>query len=208
MEARVARAMSAPSILRAAISAGIIPDSAEVSRKGVAQWDDGVLAWVAWLSKDKTGRLLWHTNTGDAKFGDAMEEYGRLSVPIRGIGDPSLEWPAAFTEDVAAWLRDGLGESLTFVEDRADLCRLLQEKGDVARGGLYAWLPIANYPARLVQSLILARDLGSAELEQRALERLAGEPVELSHGRVLDIQSSAGRWAKEYAKVLGIPVQL
>jgi hypothetical protein len=206
MEARVARALSAPGILRAAIEARILPDTAEVSRKGVAQWDDGVLSWVAWLSKSRTGRLLWHTNIGDAKFGDALEEYGRLSVPVRGIGDPAIDWPDAFTEDVMVWLRNGLGASLAFIEDRTDLCRALQEKGDLARGELYAWLPLANYPARLVQSLILARDIGSGELEKRALDLLSGGPVELPDGRELDVQSSAKRWAKEYAKALDIPV--
>jgi len=202
------RSMSPARILRAAADAGIIPVDAEISPKGEARWQANALSSVAWLAKDATGGLLWHVNTGDAKFGPALEKFGGLSVPIRSQIDDSLAWPATFSEEFAAVMRSTLGMGAVFVEGRADLCGLLAERHDVARAGVHAWLPTANYPARLVQALILARDIQSADLESITLERLNGPTIELSNGRIMDIMTSAKEWAKRYSKALQVEISI
>jgi hypothetical protein len=83
-----------------------------------------------------------------------------------------------------------------FVVDRLDLAQLLASESDVRRGSLTTWLPPANYPARLVQALILARDLGSVELEAEVKEKLRSGTLLLPGGQEVDIASSAKRWAK------------
>lgn len=68
-----------------------------------------------------------------------------------------------------SFFRAGLGQAARFVSDRAELCALLSSRHDVRRGDLFARLPVANYPARLVLALVLARDIGSVELESASV---------------------------------------
>ena len=79
---------------------------------------------------------------------------------------------------------------------------------DVPRGRLYAWLPRASYPARLVQALIIARDMGSSRLVSMIEEKLHGSPVVLSNGDRIDIFPAARYWAEEFEKALGARIDL
>ncbi|MER7375411.1 hypothetical protein [Streptomyces lanatus] len=135
--------------------------------------------------------LAWHLNVGDAKFGSALEKYGRMSVPVRSATN-EMSWPQAVDDSLEEFLREGLGRAAHFVADRTDLCELLSSSEDVHQGNLYAWLPVANYPARLVQSLVLARDTGSSALESRIRGQLAQEPIRLSNGRFMDVMVGQG----------------
>ncbi len=149
--------------------------------------------------------LAWHMNVGDAKFGPALEKYGRMSVSIRSSSN-EMPWPQAVDSLVEEFLREGLGRATQFVTDRIDLCLLLSSSEDVQRGNLYAWLPVANYPARLVQALVLARDIGSLDLESKIQGQLTQAPIRLSNGRSMDILASAKGWASRYSGALGLDI--
>ncbi|MFF3654810.1 hypothetical protein [Streptomyces olivochromogenes] len=144
---------------------------------------------------------------GDAKFGPPLATYGSLSVPIRSSQD-STAWPTALDDSLTSFLQDGLGKAAEFVADRGDLCSILSSPETVVRGNLHAWLPVANYPARLVQALILARDLGLDEMQVQIERKLAQDPIRLSNGRLLEILSSAKGWAAKYSAALGFTVDL
>ncbi|MEU8728042.1 hypothetical protein AB0C68_01470 [Streptomyces tendae] len=146
-------------------------------------------------------------NVGDAKFGPTLERYGRMSVPIRSSNNEML-WPQAVDGSLEEFLREGLGRAAQFVADRTDLCMLLSSSEDVQRGELYAWLPVANYPARLVQALVLARDIGSSGLESRIQGQLEQGPIRLSNGRSMDVLASAKGWASRYSSALGIDIPI
>ncbi|MFD5090000.1 hypothetical protein ACFWMR_05330 [Amycolatopsis thailandensis] len=173
----------------------------------MARWESQGLAYLAWISEDVAGSLTWNMNVGDAKFGPALEKYGRMSVPIRGSGS-EMPWPRAVDTSLEKYLLEGLGGSTRFVADRTDLCVLLSSPGDVWRGELSVWLPVANYPARLVQALVLARDLGSADLESRIQGRLEQGPIRLSNGRSMDVLASAKGWASRYSSALGFDIAI
>jgi hypothetical protein len=144
-------------------------------------------------------------NVGDAKFGPALEKYGRMSVPVRATQN-SMAWPAKISDELGSFLRNGVGAASEFVSDRADLCSILSSESDVVRGGLHAWLPIANYPARLVQALILAQDLGSDEMQGGIRDKLRSGPIRLSNGKILDVEQSAKGWASKYSLALGVHI--
>src|ERR1044072_2396560 len=144
-----AKSLSAPAVLRAAMELDVVPSDADVSRRGEVRWESNELAYLGWISKDAAGLLTWHMNVGDAKFGSALERYGRLSVPIRSSSN-EMPWPQVVDSSLEEFLQEGLGRASRFVTDRTDLCKLLSSSGDVQRGNLFVWLPVANYPARLV----------------------------------------------------------
>ncbi|MFH8659879.1 hypothetical protein [Streptomyces afghaniensis] len=149
--------------------------------------------------------LTWYMNVGDAKFGPALEKYGRMSVPIRASSN-EMPWPQVVDSSLEEFLREGLGRAARFVADRIDLCELLSASEDVRRGNLYAWLPVANYPARLVQSLVLVRDIGAPALESQIRARLEQGPIRLSNGRSMDVLESAKGWASRYSSALGFDI--
>lgn len=201
----MAKPMPAPAVLRATVKLGALPPDALVSRTGEARWECRGLAHLAWVSKSPEGALTWHVNVGDAKFGPTLEKYGSMSVPVRAAQN-SIAWPAEISDELESFLRNGVGAASEFVSDRADLCFILSSDGDVVRGGLHAWLPVANYPARLVQALILAQDLESDEMQRLIREKLASGPIRLSNGRSLDIGKSAQGWASKYSDALGVRI--
>ncbi|MFF9185090.1 hypothetical protein [Streptomyces misionensis] len=201
----MAKPLTVPAVLRAAMELGAVPSQAEVSRRGEVRWKSQGLAYLGWISKDAAGMLTWHMNVGDAKFGSALEKYGRMSVPIRSSSNET-PWPQAMDSSLEEFLREGLGRAARFVADRTDLCELLSSCEDVQRGDLYVWLPVANYPARLVQALVLARDIGDTDLESRIRGQLEQGPIRLSNGRSIDVLTSAKGWASRYASALGFDI--
>lgn len=202
-----AKPLTAPAVLRAAMELGVLPSKAEVSRQREVRWESEDLAYLGWISKEAAGMLAWHMNVGDAKFGPALEKYGRMSVPIRSPRN-EMPWPQAVDSSLEEFLREGLGRATQFVADRIDLCVLLSSSADIRRGNLYAWLPVANYPARLVQALVLARDIGAPDLESEIYGRLRQEPIHLSSGRTMDILASAKGWASRYSSALGLDIPI
>jgi hypothetical protein len=202
------RAPSAPGILRAAIAAGFLPRTAEVNRNGAARWDSRGLEHLAGVGKlPPLGELHWSVSVGDLKFASAMQEYGRMSIILRGV-DGGVPWPAAINGSLMEFLQRGVAEAVDFVHDRADLCRLLASPEDVHRGRVYAWLPVGSFPARLVKALVLARDMQRADLEAEIREKLNAGLIVMSHGPDIDIRASAQQWAKSYSKALGMDIPL
>ncbi|MFE4175361.1 hypothetical protein ACFRR7_25515 [Streptomyces sp. NPDC056909] len=203
----MAKPLTAPAVLRAAMNLGAVPPDADVSRRGEVRWESEGLAYLGWISKDAADMLAWHMNVGDARFGSALEKYGRMSVPIRSSCE-EMSWPQVMDSSLEGFLREGLGRAAQFVTGRIDLCELLSSRENVQRGDLYVWLPVANYPARLVQALVLARDLGEPDLESRILVQLEQGPIRLSNGRSMDVLGSAKRWASRYSGVLGFDIPI
>ncbi|WP_157606495.1 hypothetical protein [Saccharomonospora cyanea] len=144
---------------------------------------------------------------GDAKFGPALEKYGSMSVPIRSSSN-EVPWPQTVDRSLEVFLREGLGRATQFVANRTELCLLLSSYEDVQRGELYAWLPVANYPARLVQALVLARDIGSPGLEPWIQGCLEQGSLRLSTGRSMDVLASAKGWASRYSSALGFDIMV
>jgi hypothetical protein len=189
---------------------GVIPQSAEIDRKGRATWVSDDISLVALLERRPDDRLGWHAFAGDAKFGAALSTFGGLSVAIDPVVDDSIDGAEANRLSGAAedFFRNGIGAARWFVEDRADLASLLASEVDVQRGKLTTWLPRANFPARLVQALIIARDLGLVDLEFRIQQKIKSGTLLLPGGQEVDIAASAKRWAVQYGKVLGFEVPL
>lgn len=206
----MAKQISASRVLKMALSIGAIPESATIDRRGRATWSSGDFALVVNLERRPDGRLAWHAFVGDLKLGPALSSFGSLSIAIDPVADDAVDWPATDdpTESIREFLCGGIAVAPSFVADRLDLAYLLASEFDVRRGNLATWLPRVNYPARLVQALILARDLGSIELEAEVQEKLRFGTLLLPGGQESDIASSAKRWAKQYAKALGCEVVL
>lgn len=198
---------NAPSILRAAIEAGCLPYSAEVKRNGQALWVSDELHYTVWIEKVPDGQMRWSLNVGDAKFGHALEKYGRMAVRLRGV-QRVTPWPAEIDESFTSFLELQIGAAAHFVHDRADLCELFASPEDVRRGEVYAWLPLANYPARLVQALVLAGDMQRRDLETAIRRKLAVGSVEFPDGDTLDVGESATRWAKTFSRALELDIRL
>lgn len=203
----MAKGMSAPSVLRAAISAEVVPATAVVSRRGEGRWTSGELSYVLWVSRTHDENLTWELYVGDTKFGSAMESYGGMSVPIRSEQN-STPWPTQVNESLLGFLQTGIGGARNFVKGRSDLCSLLSSREDVVRGRFFAWLPIANYPSRLVQALVLARDMGDDGTASAVRAAMDQEPITLSNGHKLEILADAKQWAKRYSAALGFDVQI
>ncbi len=203
------RTMTPGHILRAAAAAEVIPGSAEVDRTGRATWTDGPFALVTDLLRRPDGRLGWRAFVGDATLGPALAAYGGLFVTIEPARDDAVAWPEGtrLPDVVAAFLRDGIGAARGFVADRADLAALLASDGDVRRGDLAARLPAANYPARLVQALIIARDAGADQLCADIQATLASTAPVWAGERQIDVAASARHWAQQYGKALGYAVE-
>jgi hypothetical protein len=154
--------MPAGQVLRHAAEAGIIPPAAPISRKGEATWRADGRELLARVERQSDRMLSWHTYVGDAKLGPAMAKFGRLAVRIEPASGEVIDWTqrSGLSDEVLRYLREGIGASLHFVVDRADLAQILASEHDIRRGGLSTWLPRGSYPARLVEALILARDMG------------------------------------------------
>lgn len=205
----MARMLGGRQALRLEAEIGAIPASAEITPgKRSALWRRGELYAVCRLEKEQGHILTWYAFIGDAKLGPAMTEYGSLSVSIRELIDDVIEWPTRSSTQLEEFLRENLGKASEFILDREDLCLVLASDDDVPRGRLYAWLPRASYPARLVQVLIIARDMGSSRLVSMIEEKLHGSPVVLSNGDRIDSFPAARYWAEEFEKALGARIDL
>ncbi|ONI74201.1 hypothetical protein BWI15_12685 [Kribbella sp. ALI-6-A] len=192
-------------MLRQAIKAGAIPVEASLVPRRGAEWTAGELSYGLWLGSKHGGELTWVFNVGDVRLESWMAGRGARPVPIydsRG----ALPWPVSADEVLIDFVRPWQAAA-EFVKDRVDFCRLLASSEDVRRGPVHAWLPPANYPARLVQALIVARDLGDEGLEEQIVAKLhAGGSVDLPTGRVTDLDQ-ARKWAREWSDVLGYEVK-
>lgn len=205
----MAKPLSAPQILRIAAGISAIPASAEINaRQRSALWRRGELEVLCQVTKEQGHILTWSTFIGDAKLGPAMTDFGSLSIKIRGLTDYVTEWPIRPSAELETFLQENLGKSSEFIVDREDLCELLASYDDVARGRFYAWLTRGSYPARLVQALIVAHDMGSSRHISMIKEKLNGGPIVLSSGDRIEILPKARYWAKEYEKALGAKIDL
>lgn len=204
----MAKNLTPPAIIDGAVRDGVVPGEAQVSPKGEARWSRTGLSYLLRVERRPDGSFAWHLYVGDEKFGPAMKDYGSLSIMIRTVGDPSIPWPTDSDQGFAEAFHGELREAVRFVDNRADLARIFAADSDVCRGSLYAWLPSGNLASRLVQSVVVARDMGDEMLAEEALSKLRSGILVASYGREVDILVSAKEWAKRYSKALGFKVEL
>lgn len=196
---------SASKIMRLARERGLLPAGAEISRAGEATWRAHDLEYECWperVDEDLTLAL----NVGDAVLGPKLSEYGRLAVRLRT--EERIGWPgSSVTADQLAFVEALLGEMRAVVAGRRELALVLAAEEPVTRGRVYAWQDRGNHPARLVQALILARDLGDAGLEKHVLGILHGHPTKVPAGYD-SVLTQARRWAADFGKALGQKITL
>jgi hypothetical protein len=186
-----------------------MPVDAEVSSNGVSRWQENHLLFQLMLERKRDGNLAWTLIVGDAKFGPALKNYGYMSILVRLIGNPSIPWPTGSADqEFARFFLDGVAEARAFVSGRADLAGIFASDTDVCRGSVYAWLPPANYISRLIESLIIARDIGDDEFAGDILGRLHSGVQVPSYDRDVDILVMARELAKPFSKALGFQVEL
>ncbi|MFD9941082.1 hypothetical protein ACFWYW_41270 [Nonomuraea sp. NPDC059023] len=203
----MAKPLTLPAIIRLAVEIGIIPRHASLTRGGEAAWESGELEYVGWVSRTAAGNLSWDMNIGDVNFGPQMDRFGRMSIPIRSEQN-EVTWPRKADDTLEEFLTEGPGKASKFVMSRLDLCQLLAAESSIYRGNLHAWLPVANYPARLVQALIIARDIPSTQLESEILERMNQGDIHISPDRSLNVYEDARYWAQRYSSALGIAIAI
>src|SRR5690242_4737578 len=104
-----------------------------------------------------------------------MKRYGGMSVRVRAISEGVLSWPLKGERESLLLYLDEMHHGIEFVRHRADLASLLAEESDVVRGAACAWQPAASYPARLVQSLVLARDIGANDLIDCVVDKMSSD---------------------------------
>ena len=204
----MATKVTAGAVLRRAAEIGVLPDSFSLVRRRGAEWAVGELSYTLWVRKDADDSLSWTLHVGDAKLGPRLSDFGMLTVPVRDTRS-ARTWPTSLDQSMDDFIRDAWEPALRVVADRSDLALLLAANDDVHRGHFSVWLPEANLPARLVQSLIIARDLGDRALEDAVLTRLHdGTSRELPNGRTIDKLYSARQWARDYSAALGYEVAI
>ncbi|MFI2652416.1 MULTISPECIES: hypothetical protein [Micromonospora] len=204
------RSLTPVALLKAAIATEAIPASAQIYRKGYASWSTPDFELTAVISGQPGGQLEWHLFVNDARLGPAMSDFGGMSVSVSSADGNAIPRNGVDinSEEAVSFLHNGIGAAKSFVRDRADLARLLASPTDVQRGELMAWLPAANYPARLVKALFVARDAELSELISEIDQKLKAGSILLPGGEELQIRPSARRWAREYAKRLGVEVPI
>ncbi|MDL9978304.1 hypothetical protein [Microbacterium candidum] len=164
------RKVTAPGVVRLAVELGLVPSHAEIRRDGSVQWKSETFSYIGFVYREDED-LAWTLWVGDANFPDV--EGGMLSVPI--MGEPySMPWPTRVDDNLTTFLRNGLGEAARFVKSREDLCLLLASRDNVRRGHVTTRFFEGNHPARFVGALVIARDMGRADLEADVLGKLAG----------------------------------
>ena len=90
----------------------------------------------------------------------------------------------------------------------SDLCWPLTAQDDVARGSLTTW-NYQKFAARVVKSLLLARQRGDRQDEQRALAILhSGAEVPVSPNSSENILVVARRRAEEISRDTGLDIRL
>jgi hypothetical protein len=213
-----------------ALQAGVLPSEGTVQagrgQTSVCYLDSGVrrVFSLGRLKHDPT-RLGWTVFIEDATYGNhhplgpsavwvrPPEKSDEDRVRERLRGEDPEDWengycrptpgqglPARLVFDLARWVRAGLG----FVTDRRDLGRLLLSEVDVRRGELSAFLRPGPAPARLVHSIMIARDLGDRELERAGLDKLARDRDRAIRGWIETFGAAVAHWATQAAERTGV----
>lgn len=198
--------VSAASILRQLAKAGLIPEDAAITSRGVATWQQGDLECVTWL-EESTGAVHASMNVGDARLGPPMDEFGRMAARLRarlpGIARPQRK---VLTDEEVAYFQRVIGAERAFLSGRRDLVDVLASESEVVRGDVCAWQDKAGHVARRVQALILAGDMGELALANRLRDSLRTSRQQ-SPGDLPELVQ-ARRWANAYAKKLGRRVEI
>jgi hypothetical protein len=188
------------------------PESADFdARNGRIDWTAEDLRVSAYLENEDGGNLLgWSLFVGDAKFGPSLEGLGEMAVRIESTSGQKIPWPVVSDDDgrLKEFYGSGLLVAQKLIASREQLARFLICKSDVGRGQVKIWLNAANYPARLVEALLLARDLNDVELEQLVMAKINSGPLVFPDGDQIDVKADAGYWAKKYQKALGIQIPI
>ncbi|MFI8524584.1 hypothetical protein ACIGB8_09065 [Promicromonospora sukumoe] len=187
-------------ILDGFVARKILPPGTQVDAAGSATWQ-GVELYCELSLDPRSGG--WDCWTGDLRF-RALEAagYGGVKVKIRPV------------ESRAGWRADPellvpeLKQAVSFARDREDLCEILMHPESLVRGSVEAWQMIANYPARLAQALLIARDLGRDDLDEKVRAAVGEAPATNVYGKQVVAVESVRRWLAEYTRVVGLEVSI
>lgn len=97
-------------------------------------------------------------------------------------------------------------QALAVVRDRRDLCLLLLDDEPVTRGDIAIPLTEGDSPARLVDAIVLARHLGDAEAEQRALAKLERKGAEEDPDTGNTYRELVAYWGAVYRPLVPVPL--
>ncbi|MEO3799388.1 hypothetical protein ABGA98_05085 [Nonomuraea sp. B1E8] len=107
-----------------------------------------------------------------------------------------------FIADIRHW-----GDSLvSFVSSQQDFGMLLLADSDVHRNGVRAEFRSSNSPARLVQSVIVARQIRDFDLEHTALQKLQRMANHKIDGFLPTYGKAVQYWAKEYRSKVQVDI--
>jgi hypothetical protein len=213
-----------------ALQAELLPPDGELEAgRGVAtiRYLDWGLRRVFWLGADRYDRerVVWEVFVEDATYGNGSP-LGPCAVWVRPpekpveakareavSGERGEDWENGYRRptpgqglsarlvfDLARWARP----ALAFVADRRDLGYLLLNESDVRRGEVSALLGSGLHASRLVNSVMLARDLGDDELERAALDKLARNRDRPTQGWSETFGAEVAYWAGQYAATAGV----
>jgi hypothetical protein len=189
------------------------PDAVITPRRGEANWYE--IGFPMRLSVvRRVDRVAWTTFVLDPVFGRSEDGGIGTAVAIGMIGHDGLPpdrrpaWPdsAQLDESLRSWIDRGPVEARSFVRDRLDLCDVLRDVQDVVRGELHVRNARGTYAARLVQALLIARDLDDRRREAEIVHVLDTAPRKGADPADTPLATLARRWAKDYSKVLGATV--
>jgi hypothetical protein len=178
-------------------SDGVIRHWLSISK---GKYDKTVLEWAAFAEDERYSEPLREAGLGGiwvaiCRPTDAVNQYG---VAYRR----RFPWPQTggqLPRDLVVSIARYGTPALRFVRDRVDLGWLLLGDGEVWRGEVFANLSLTGAAARVVEAIILARDLGEAELEAAAFAKLEREGKREVMGWPGTFWDEAVYWAKEYA---------
>jgi hypothetical protein len=129
--------------------------------------------WVGCVVADLEYRVVVARNgedarsrafVGDARLGPAMEDYGRLCVPLDPVGArPSWPEGSRLGPDQAVAVQSLCRDVLSFAGNRSELALLMMSPEEVHHGDVVAWLA-PGWPGRLAQALVIATDLDDRPL--------------------------------------------
>jgi hypothetical protein len=147
-------------------------------------------------------RLYWWIEAADERLDPFLaQRFGGVRALLEPPYDDTFEWPTAIRRvdpALIASLTTTGAEFMRSVDSRQSLVLTLL-RDTVSNSG--------SSPARLVKALILARDLGDAELEKLVLEKLDrhGDEIDPSNGN--SFRTIAEFWAAAYAKLVPVDLQ-
>lgn len=164
--------------------------------------------------KHRPGRLYWWVEIADEVFDPMLKKgWGGLHIDVltidaaEGRHDEGFGWPTTASLDprLIDDLTTHAPQALNFVTDRHEFAERLLEDRQVVRDGVCA--EFRGTARRLVEALIVARDLGDAGLERRVLGVLGQRGPEVDPNYIGETyRDVAAFWAVAFGRLVTTPL--